>query len=430
MTRNRKAELQRKLAMAPVAKPPSGLAGRIKSEIPRDLRFEPERARAHLRQSVSFNLRIAASIILLTSSLYFAIHLFSRAASNSSAGAMKDERMTAPMARPAIVALPVVPPQPGSGRVQQTPADQPALPGTPPPRIASALSDNRVAEKKREESTQMTTGAPSYVDSVERPSIPASEPTAVANAEPAPVQIAQQHEFAPERAEGEAARAKAEGGVASAKTMAAPLAAAVPPPPPPAPVAAAPSRARDAAPRNFIAIQESIANGETPRYVDIAEIVHHFSAPERAASVLRVELEASSAPLDATKWLLRVSVDAPPSPRPVIALTFGPAVIAQRAVSGAPAPNETALYEIELNANASPDQTIAKVHAGDVERILRVADLHPWNAATPRMKRASLAAAWARTLQSHTRADAVVAKAREAHFDELADLAERAGQNR
>jgi hypothetical protein len=425
MTRNRKAELQRKLAMAPVATPPSTLADRIKSEIPRDLRFEPERERAHLRQSVSFNLRIAASIILLTSSLYFAINLFSRAKSNASAGAMKDERMTAPVARPTIVALPVLPPQPGSGRIAQTPADQPALPGAPPPRIASALSDNRLNEKKREESTRMTTGAPSFVDSVERPAIPASEPTTVADAAPQQVEVAKEREFAPQRAEG---------GAASAKTMAAPLAAAVPPPPPePSPVAsaaAAPSRERDAAPRNFIAIQESIANGETPRYVDIAAIVHHFSAPERAPSALRVEIEASSAPLDATKWLLRVSIDAPASPQPQIILTFGDALIGHRAISGAPAPNETALYEIEFNPNASRDQTIATVRAGDVERILRVADLHRWNAATPRMKRASLAAAWGRTLQSHTRADAIVAKAREAHFDELADLAEKAEQNR
>jgi hypothetical protein len=422
MTRNRKAELQRKLTMAPVATPPSGLADRIKSEIPR---FEPERERTHLRQSVSFNLRIAASIILLTSSLYFAITLFSRARSNASAGAMKDERMTAPIARPTIVALPVVPPQPGSGRVAQAPADQPVLPGAPPPRIATALSDNRLNEKKREESTQMTTGSSSFVDSVERPAVAASEPVTIANAAPQPAPSAER-EFAPERAEG---------GTVSAKTMAAPLtAAAVPPPPPPAPFVAAdeaaPTRARDAAPRNFVAIQESIANGETPRYVDIAAIVHHFSAPERAVSALHVELEASSAPLDATKWLLRVSIDAPASPQPQIILTFGDALIAHRAISGAPAPNETALYEIEFNANASADQTIANVRAGGVERILRVADLHKWNAATPRMKRASLAAAWGRTLQSRTRADAIVAKAREAHFDELADLAEKAEQNR
>ncbi|MEA2166030.1 MAG: hypothetical protein QOK37_4157 [Thermoanaerobaculia bacterium] len=423
MTRNRKAELQRKLTMAPVETPPSGLADRIKNEIPRDFRFAPERERAHLRQSVSFNLRIAASIILLTSSLYFAIHLFSRASSNNSAVAMKEERMTSPAARPAVAVLPVTPPQPGSGRLLQSPADQPGLPKTPPPRIALALSDDRLAEKKREESTGMAGGAPpAYVDTVARPAVAEPEPILAENAAPQSIPAAQEHTYAPERADS---------GL-TAKTMAAPRAAAIAPPPPPPPPAAetASSRALDAAPRNFIAIQQSIVNGETPRYVDIATIVHHFSAPDRAASGLRIELEASSAPLDATKWLLRVSVDAPPSSQTAIVLTFGDAVGVHRALSGVPAPNETALYEIEFVANPSPDQTIAKVRAGNVDRTLRVADLHPWNAATPRMKRASLAAAWARTLQSHAPADAIVAKAREVHFDELADLAERAERNR
>jgi len=59
MTRNRKADLQRKLAMAPVAKPPAGLADRIKNDIPQRLGFEPERTQ--LRKSAMFNLRIAAS---------------------------------------------------------------------------------------------------------------------------------------------------------------------------------------------------------------------------------------------------------------------------------------------------------------------------------------------------------------------------------
>lgn len=419
MTRNRKAELQRKLAMAPVETPPSGLADRIKNEIPRDFRFAPERERAHLRQSVSFNLRIAASIILLTSSLYFAIHLFSRASSNSSTTlAMKDERATSPAARPAVAVLPVTPPQPGSGRVMQAPADQPSLPRTPPPRVALALSDDRLAEKKREESTSMAGGAPTFAGTVERPAVAEPEPIVAANAAPQRITADEDHALSTERADS----------ALTAKAMAAPRAAAVPPPAP-APEAAS-SRARDAAPRNFIAIQQSIVNGETPRYVDIATIVHHFSAPDRAASGLHVELEASSAPLDATKWLLRVSIDTPPSSQTTIALTFGDAVAVHRALNGVPAPNETALYEIEFVANPSPDQTIAKVRVGDVDRTLRVADLRPWNAATPRMKRASLAAAWARTLQSHARADAIVAKAREVHFDELADLAERAERNR
>ena len=78
MTRNRKADLQRKLTMAPVAKPPAGLADRIKRDIPQHFAFQAENERAQLRKSAMFNLRIAASIILLVSSVYLALHLLSR----------------------------------------------------------------------------------------------------------------------------------------------------------------------------------------------------------------------------------------------------------------------------------------------------------------------------------------------------------------
>src|SRR6266550_2921148 len=96
MTHNRKADLQRKLTMAAVATPPDGLADRIKNDIPNDLRFAPESARKQMRQSAMFNLRIAASIILLVSSLYFALHLFSRAGSSTNAVATFHEPAPAP----------------------------------------------------------------------------------------------------------------------------------------------------------------------------------------------------------------------------------------------------------------------------------------------------------------------------------------------
>src|SRR3954451_6142740 len=115
MTRNRKADLQRKLAMAPVAKPPAGLADRIKSDIPRRLGFEPERTQ--LRKSAMFNLRIAASIILLVSSVYLALHLVSRNGSNLDTRSMMANKDAPAAIKPAIV-LPSTPPAPGSARVQ------------------------------------------------------------------------------------------------------------------------------------------------------------------------------------------------------------------------------------------------------------------------------------------------------------------------
>src|ERR1051326_5939602 len=83
MTMKRKAELQRRLSMASVPKPPAGLADRIKSDIPDLLGTARERER--LSSSIAFNLRVAASIILLVSSAYLCIQLLSRADRNEAA---------------------------------------------------------------------------------------------------------------------------------------------------------------------------------------------------------------------------------------------------------------------------------------------------------------------------------------------------------
>ena len=120
-----------------------------------------------------------------------------------------------------------------------------------------------------------------------------------------------------------------------------------------------------------------------------------------------------------------IVVDAPGKTSAPVDLTFGDAIAIHRSLVGSVAPNETALYEIEFKPNPDPDDTIAIVRAGDAKSTLRVADLHPWNTASPRMKRASLAAAWARAPQSRKQTEEIVAKAREAHIDELADIAEQ-----
>lgn len=258
----------------------------------------------------------------------------------------------------------------------------------------------------------MTTGAPVYVADTSQTAAPITDSVSIVNAAPAGAIAAP-----PPPIPAAEPMATAEGGAparerAFAKSSAAP--------------ALSESRDAAAAPpaRNFIAVQQAISRGETPRDIDAFTFVQHFAAPERKPADLRVELEASATPLDATKWLLRVSVDAPGKTSTPIDLTFGDAVAVHRSVIGSVAPNETALYEIEFKPNTKPDETIATVRAGDAKSTLRVADLHPWNTASPRMKRASLAAAWARAPQSRKQTEAIVAKAREAHIDDLADIAE------
>ncbi len=414
MTRNRKADLQRKLTMAPVATPPAGLADRIKSEIPSHLGFESERTQS--RKSAMFNLRIAASIILLVSSLYLVLHLLSPTDAKLRSMPSLADKTAATTPRTAV-ALPNTPPEPGSAR-EQPRTDLPVMPSTPPPTSVAAIPNPRIAETKRREVVDgLSTPNASYTSSVENEA-PAIKPQSiVTEAAPAAAAAAPPPPPSPALDQAAPAGAAAEGRFAPERSVA---------------KAEAPRErlaARDEAPvRNFVAIQEAISHGATLRHLDTSAIVQHFAAPERLPADLRVELEASAAPLNASKWLLRVSVDGPAT-NTAIDLEFGDAVAAHHALTGSPAANETALYEIEFKPGATPDQTIATVRAGKAEGIVRVTDLRRWNAASTRMKRASLAATWARTPQSHTQSEAIVAKAREAHIDDLADIVERVERN-
>lgn len=73
MNSKRKADLQRRLSMAAVPRPPGDLAERIKSDIPEYLR--PDADRKRLTRSVAFNMRVAASILVVISSVIGAIYL-------------------------------------------------------------------------------------------------------------------------------------------------------------------------------------------------------------------------------------------------------------------------------------------------------------------------------------------------------------------
>jgi hypothetical protein len=416
MTRNRKADLQRKLTMAPVATPPAGLADRIKSEIPTHFGFEAERTQS--RKSVMFNLRIAASIIFLVSSLYLVLRLVSRTEPNTRFASDS----TAATATHVAVALPSTPPEPGSARPQPR-ADFPAMPSAPPPTSIAVIPNARIAEAKHNEAVRMSNGTSSLANNIEDETPKMKKEEIVVTAE-APV-IASPSPAA--TAVDQAAPVGAVQGGTAATGFARERAVAKS-------AAAAPrlSDERDfvAAPaRDFGAIKDAISRGETLRSADTSAIVQHFAAPERAPAALRVELEASAMPLNSTKWLLRVSVDAPYANETSIDLDFGDAVASHHALAGSPAPNETALYEIEFKPNALPDQTIATVRAGNVKTALRVTELRTWRASSTRMKRASLAATWARTPQSRTQTEAIVAKAREAHIDDLADIVERVERN-
>ncbi|HYS54021.1 MAG TPA: hypothetical protein VER58_09705 [Thermoanaerobaculia bacterium] len=146
MNANRKADLQRKLTLAPVPKPPAGLAERIKREIPKELRFNAEKERERLSKAVAFNLRVAASILILVSSAYLGLQLLSRLEQNPPAAQEPARIPAAYRAQPQAVPKPalakgkeeagrrldVAPAAPLMREKQAAKRDRPETPALPP----------------------------------------------------------------------------------------------------------------------------------------------------------------------------------------------------------------------------------------------------------------------------------------------------------
>jgi hypothetical protein len=131
MTSKRKAEIQRKLSLTAVPRPPEDLLDRIKGDIPRYLSVEAERER--FSRSVGFNLRVAASILVLIS---VAAALFMLVPDNKpaafTASRMKEEAPR-PVAAPAStdeVRVDIVQQQ------QAPPATSQIADAAPPPAVA------------------------------------------------------------------------------------------------------------------------------------------------------------------------------------------------------------------------------------------------------------------------------------------------------
>ena len=311
MTTKRKAELQRKLALAPVPKPPADLADRIKGEIPKQLLVDTAKERARFRQAVAFNVRVAASILLLVSSVYLALHLLSRK--------FGPREMASTAVTETAPAAPVV------------------LPATPPPPMsteakaeAKARKPIVVAESRRETldeagaKTQTEETTDSVVGTAQAPAVAASAPAA------------------------------------------APLAVAAPMP-----------------------------------------------AAKTAARVF--DVEASAAPFDAGKQIVRVSLDGYYDTAPEVAFNDD-AVASWHTLAS----DRTWLYEITLRPQTGANDVVATARVGSSERVIRRGDLRPWSEASRRMKAASLAAA----LDAGVPPKDVAAKARAAGLDDLAAAAE------
>lgn len=322
MTANRRAELQRKLAMTPVPQPPAGLAERIKSDIPKELMVDADRERRRLRSAVAFNVRVAASIILLVSSVYLALNLVSRRF-----GPMEPAKLADNTASPVAIA--------------ETAPQQSQAPATP-------------AKAK-----PMEAPAPARV---------AATPKLVAQARTEPLALRD--------AELKEADAKEESA-GNAVAGRAPAAAMAPPPPAPPPA--------------------------------LQMLSEQRARADSAVVLPSLDVEIAAAPFDATKHVVRVSLDNAREPRPRVVFDDD-AVAAWRTLGDG-------LYEVLLRAGDA--NVIATVESGELKRVIRRGDLRTWEQASKRTKSAALDAA----LDAGVSPAQVEAKAREAGLDDLAKAA-------
>jgi hypothetical protein len=448
MNSKRRAELQRKLSMGAVPRPPAGLSDRIKGDIPKYLQAEPERTR--FAGSVAFSMRVAASILLLITTAFVTLRLLEpkhqpvMTASRNADQVMPatDRYSQAPAVKMAA------PQQPASEEVrldiaQDIPAPRPAAPAAMPQSRQEIADVRREADIPARDAERGRFAGGNYIED-------AIQETRIAEAAPASV---------------------------------APPAAAVPPPPAEEPAAAPapqPVMARAAAgslvpeayaselemavksevfgisvdPRGFLDVKSAIENGARPPLgmVNVDALVNYFAGtsshpPPRGASL---EVEASPAPVqaDGDHALLRFSVDTPKlalaerSSTPPAAQDARleieideDAVASFRRIGGSTTmPPEstllynvsvTGLYQLELKPHLKASQHVATVrlHYRSVSngepyvqtRVIRGRDLaKDWARASRRHRLASLGAVWSESLKTAVAgADGVVERAEE-----------------
>jgi len=422
MTTKRKAELQRRLSMASVPKPPAGLADRIKADIPDLLTTTRERER--LSSSIAFNVRVAASIILLVSSAYLCVQLLSRASRNEAAAP--------PMLRMAV---------------KTAPATLPVTRAEEAPTVAQQVQPVSAPERRRDRVERVERAEP-VPDTMEERAAPAPAPP------PPPP--------APAEARNETITIRA-----SAPLLDVPHAASEAAPAAPAAKALSrvvggviggagdfvrSARAADIAQPSrdqlfgisvdggaFANVKSSIERGERPQSVNVEALINYFAGPpdRHAPREVGLEVEASPAPVSAGPrvFIIRMTIDTarqdvPPNSSALPVATDArleidldrDAVVSHRlAGSGdelsAAEPtllknsSVTGLYEVELRSNLPWRQPIATIRLHyrsvatgkerTITRIVHASEVaRPWIEASRRHRLASLGAIWGETLKN------------------------------
>lgn len=460
MTQKKKAELQRKLAVAPVAKPPDGLAERIKADIPKHL-FDADRERRQLSRSIGMSLRVAASILLLIGGAFLMIAVLTRSESQKApvasvtvapatapaqvADQAKENDAYAPPARaeapPAVVA-------------QTEKKDLRAKPSSALGAVGGKLGTTAVANEGARRAREDESESRDVVLAVPPP--PAAPPAVAAAPAATPPPAATEARPEPSRQAPAMADAMSKSRAAVVSEA---FAASIAPIDPSQLFGISVDR------KAFDRLKGAIEIGARPdpRDVDVEALVNYFAGPAPRTRDVRLDIEVTSAPANAgVCCVLRVTVDTPPSDSPFIGkdalleIAFNGDVVRDFSRTGGedstklvqpvlpPNASVTALYDFQLKPNPPPRSLIATVTLRyhtlprDRERTLietvRLGDIkRSWATGSRRHRLASLGAMWAETLRDSGRAAEVAVKAEELSkqlpADERArDLAKAAGR--
>ena len=375
MNSDRRANLQRKLTLTPVPKPPSGLADKIKGEIPKHLLFDTERERQRLSQSVAFNMRVAASILLLVSGLYVGLHLMSQ----------KYEEQK-PVLTPTKQARRVTQPTDTFGPQESPPATEPEIAKVA--RAQAKPKEERVlADKKRDTAPAPTPAAPAAA------SLP-PPPAAVAGAGAVAERVAP-------------LAAKSANVVAQQAGTTSRLGVSL-----------------DRADRSTTTlVQQFAAPAALPPHgvqLDIEAAAAPFDANTQ---LLRISIDAADAATDA---LLNVDFDSG-------GVTAHRAIVSIHSTAIGRNSSRTLLHRFELTQESGPGASVVTVRLRyrtndgseeTLETTLRRADVRSWQGASSRMKGAALAASLGDALREGGDRSAIAAEARRVGLPELAALAE------
>lgn len=436
MNSKRRAELQRKLSMGAVPRPPRGLAERIKAEIPKHLEAHP----APLRFAWGTTMRVAATLITLITTAVLTMELIDQKKAPVQTTARRENVTPAVLRFPSqqtaaeSATAPRAETEVSLDTYQETPLVRPA-------EVAAAAPTARREARREAEESGGAAAEPHVMQIADATVEPAPPP-------PAPPPPAPSMPAAPPVAAAAAPTAASMPAPATERAMQADAAerlsvTALAPRATIGGTAGAPAVAQDDVfgisidPAAFPAVRNAIEAGTrpAPSTVDVEALVNYFAGAQSARRDVALEVEASPAPIEVEGdvAILRFTVDTAKlelpsgSSTPAIArdahlhIDIDPrAVKSFRRIgdSGAEESEEallyntsvTGLYELRLNPNLRSTQRVAtvrlqykSVHNGRPRSLSRVIYGHnlgrTWERASRRHRLATLGAIWSETLR-------------------------------